>query len=255
MRPQTVDRGGPRADAQQRADPQPTVDSLRSIERPSLEYQHAFDLCAVEAHRVAGPVAVLAGSPFYARELLKRLGGSPVVFCPVGGWGDGFEDGWGALSPEVTWDRVVVMKPGGEETPLPVAAAIWAEPEKGDGEAALGHIRPTLQPGGRLWVVTSGQLCRFLPEWQRAKDRPARDPARLRQVIRWLRGGGFTVEALYGFHGPASILWGYVFRLMERLGRGDLADRCHFAMRARYVVSGWQAFWCPVGVAVAARKE
>ena len=53
-------------------------------ERPSLEYQHAFDLCAVEVCRDGGEVAVFASSPFYARELLKRFAGKRVRLVSVG---------------------------------------------------------------------------------------------------------------------------------------------------------------------------
>lgn len=59
--------------------------------------------------------------------------------------------------------------------------------------------------------------------------------------LRWLRQGGFTVAVLYSFHSLESIFWGYAFRLMERLGRGDLADRCPLQMGTGCVVSGRQA--------------
>jgi len=247
MRPLVVDRRPPTLASSAYGGPW-------SVERPGLEYQHAFDLCAVEVHRAGGPVALFASSPFYARELLKRLNSSQVIFCPVGKWGDEFAGGWLTLSPEVMWDGIVVMRPGSEEVPPPVAAAIWAEPERGDGGPTLKHIRRMLQPTGRLWVITSGRLSHFLPEWRRAEDRPARDPAGWRQALRSLRQSGFAIQARYGFHSPVSILWSYAFRLMERLGRSDLADRCLFQMRAEYVVSGWQALLVPVGVIVAKRR-
>ena len=55
------------------------------LERPSLEYQHAFDQCAVDCHRVGGPVAVIASSAFYARELLKGSVALRLCWCPSGG--------------------------------------------------------------------------------------------------------------------------------------------------------------------------
>lgn len=200
-------------------------------------------------------MAVLASSPFYARELLKRLNGRQVIFCPVGKWGDEFAGGWPALSPEVMWDGIGVMRPGSEVVPPPVATAIWAEPERGDGGPTLKHIRQTLQPAGRLWVITSGLLSHFLPEWRRAEDRPARDPAGWRQALRSLRQSGFAIQAQYGFHGPISVFWGLLAKRLGQLGREDLADRCYFKMRERLVVAGWQARWSMLSLVIAQQNK
>jgi hypothetical protein len=221
------------------------------LDRPSLEYQYAFDLCAVEVHRISGPVAVFAGSPFYARELLKRMGGCEARLVPIGGWGSSSANIGELLGPEVEHLDVQTL----ESLDVQTKAIVWAEPERTSGEQALRHIHRMLLPGGHLYVIASGWLARFLPEWRRNDDRPGERPVGLRRTIKWLRQGRFTVEGLYGFHGPESILWGYAFRLMERLGRGGLADRCHFKMRAGYVVGGWQALWTPVGMMVARRQQ
>jgi hypothetical protein len=227
------------------------ADSSRWLgERPSLEYQHAFDLCAVEAHRTGGPVAIFTSSPFYARELLKRLDGCEVWLVPTGNWSSSGEDIGKLLSPEVEHPNIETLN----RLSIEAEAAVWAEPERESGEQILTHIHRMLLPGRHLYVIASGWLARFLPEWQRNEDRPGERLVGLRQTTKWLRQSGFTIEARYGFHGPVSILWGYAFRMMERLGRGDLADRCLFKMRAEYVVSGWQAFWVPVGLAVARTK-
>jgi len=251
MRPLAVDVRIPTTDRFKQTGQQSAFCDGWSITRPGLEYQYACDLCAVQVHRTGGPVAPFASGPFYARALLKRLEGSQIVFCPVGKWGDESRDDWGALSPEVTWERIELIEPASKVVPLSVSDAIWAEPERGDGRATLETIRQKLHPTGRLWVITSGGLSRFLPEWRRAEDRPARDPAGRRQTLRWLRQSGFRVQSQYGFHGPVSIFWGYASRLMECLGRGDLADRCLFRMRAGYSVSGGQTLWVPVGVSLA----
>lgn len=249
----TVDHRRLTADRRQEMEQQSVVGGPWSVTRPSLEYQHAFDLCAIEVHRAGGPVAVFASSPFYARELLKRLGKRPLILYPLGGWDDEFEGDWEALSPEVTWEGIVVTRPGGKGVPLPVVATLWAEPEKGGGEATLGYIRQTLQPARRLWVITSGRLSRLIPEWRRAEDQPVRDPAGLQQALRWLRQNGFTLQALYGFHGWVSIFWGLLAKRWGQLGRGDLADRCYFQMRETFVVTGWQARWAVLSLIVAQR--
>jgi hypothetical protein len=227
-----------------------TDGSRWSVERSSLEYQHAFDLCAVEVHRTGGPVVVLAGSPFYARELLKRLGGREAWLVPAGTWASSGENMGKLLGPEVEHPNVETLKRLNIET----KTVVWAEPERGSGQQFLTHIHRTLLPGGHLYVIASGWPARFLPEWRRNDDRPGEHPVGLRQTRKWLRRSGLTVEALYGFHGPVSILWGYAFRLMERLGRGDLADRCLFKMRAEYVVRGRQAMWAPVSVTLVSKR-
>lgn len=133
-------------------------------------------------------------------------------------------------------------------------AAVWAEPELDRGQHLLRHIGQLLRADAKLYVVVSNWLAAVLPEWQEEGCRPAKRPAGLRRMRTWLRREGFALVELVGFHGPRSILWGYASRWMERLGRGDWADRCHFKMRAEYVVSGWQAICTPVSVAVSGRR-
>nr|MBC7245834.1 hypothetical protein [Chloroflexota bacterium] len=216
-----------------------------------MEYQYAFDLCAVEAHRTGGPIVLFASSPFYARELLKRLHGCKILLVAIGEWGLWASDLQRWLGVEVD-PAAFSLAP--QHLNLCAYCAIWAEPELADDRQVPERVRQALLPGGKLCVIFSSRLARFLPEWQGNGERPDKHPLGLQQVMQWLRHGDFAIEVLYGFHGPRSILWGYAFRLMERLGRGDLADRCLHRMRAGYVVSGWQALWAPVGVAVARRK-
>lgn len=217
--------------------------------RPSLEYQHAFDLCAVEVQRAGGPVQVIAGSPFYARELLKRFDSRTSVLFPAWNPNLSTEELADSLGEEAVWAGLQ----SGLSARAQAGAVVWAEPEMQDAERFAGEISRALQPGARLCVVASGWLARYLPERQRLVDRPAGHPAGLRRTRYWLRRAGLTIEAAYGFHGPMSMLLGYASGLAGRLRRPDLADRCHFGMRAHFSVSGWQAFWAPVGVLVAAR--
>ena len=224
--------------------------AARSIARPSLEYQHAFDLCAVEVHHTGGPVALLASSPFYARELLKRLAGYEAQLTPVSGWSRYGADTERLLGPEVGEPDICQLESMNTEA----TTIVWAEPEGDSGEQILGQIHLGLAPGGRLQVITSGWLARYLPEWRRGGDRPGEHPVGLRQTTKWLRQHGFTIEGLYGFHGPSSILWGYASRLIGGAGRNDLADRWHFKMRAEYVVTGRQAIWSPINMVKAKRQ-
>jgi hypothetical protein len=227
------------------------------LQRPSLEYHHAFDLCAVELHRVGGPLAVFAGSPFYARELLKRLPACGGMLFALGGWASPAADLVSLLGPELAATPFRLAAGADDLTRVP--AAVWAEPESEGGEQVLAQIQEILLPAGHLYVVSSGWLARYLPEWQRPGDQPAVRPAGWRPLARWLRRGGFVVRALYGFHPPASVMWGYAFRLQHLLGRPELADRCHLRMRAVYVACGHRALGqavaaaTPVRVVVASR--
>jgi hypothetical protein len=223
-----------------------------SVERPGLEYQHAFDLCAVEVHRRGGPVVVSASSPFYVRELVKRMAGCGGVLVASGGW----------AAPGANLDLLLGPEPGGAgfglageaDELVPARAAVWAEPEGGDGERRLAEIGKSLAPGGRLCVIVSGWLRWGLPEWQGEEGRPAAQPVGLGGAVAWLRRTGFAVEGVVGFHGPQSLVWGFASRLPAAVGRADLVDRCYAAMRKTYVVRGWQARWAPVAVVLARKR-
>jgi hypothetical protein len=228
----------------------PGTATARWLERPSLEYQHAFDLCATEVRRAGGPAAVLASSPFYARELLKRLDGIEAQLVPLGDWSP-LPVGFGTLlGPELELPDSQTL----QRAERGVKTAVWATPDTKSGRQVLDRLGSMLLPRGGLYVIVSGWLARFLPEWQAGDGLRSERPAGLRRTTRWLRQAGFIVEAQYGFHGPASTVWGLASRLMSRLGRLDWSDRCHFRMRAKYVVGGWQAIWTPVSVSVARRQ-
>lgn len=221
------------------------------VERPSLEYQHAFDLCSVEICREVGEVAVFASSPFHARELLKRFQGKRVRLFPVGNWSSQARDSEGMSGPEVVFSGSSTL----ETNQSWLGAVVWAEPEWEGGQELLPWIGEVLLPGSNLYVIASSWLSRFLPEWAQLDDRPAQRRAGILHTWAWLRRAGFVCERLYGFHGPLSALWGYASRWMAQLGRGDWADRCHFQMRAGYIVRGWQSLLAPVVVVVAKRGQ
>ncbi|MBN1886736.1 MAG: hypothetical protein JW850_02055 [Thermoflexales bacterium] len=191
--------------------------------RPSLEYQHVFDLCALQAQRGGGPVLLVASSAFYAGQLLARLEG-----C-----------------------QVQIQVTGASQSPVTSDTILWAEPELEGGEHAARQLARLLARDGRLYVLASGWSVRFLPEWRCAGSRPAAHPAGLRRTRTWLRQAGLAVEAVYGFHSPASAVWTWVAGLADSLGRADLADRCLAQMRASYVSRGWPALATPVRMVVA----
>ena len=192
---------------------------------------------------------VTAGSGEELGELLSRLGPEVQV-----------AQGWSVATQHLRpgadiWAETAGV--GGLGMPgRPAAAAVWAEPQRGQGEGALQTLARYLAPGARLCVGTTGWLRRALPEWKEGeRERPARRPAGLRRTVRRLRQGGFLVEAVYGFPGPVSLGWGFASRFPAALGRADLVDRCLAAMRRSYVVTGWQASWTPVAVVLARKRS
>lgn len=217
------------------------------VERPSLEYQHAFDCCAVALQPIAGSIAVLASHPFYGRELAARLDGRQARFFATPAWDLAPEEmrAWlGAEGTSTQTDLESVAASG-------VVAAVWAEPEREGGRKVLARIEGVMAPAGRLYVVASGPLRRYLPEWQSRAWGAAQCPAGYRATLRWLRMAGWQVEARYGFHGPRSVLWGLAVRCAAAGGRRDWADRCLAAMRAHYVVQGWISILAAVALLVA----
>src|SRR4051794_27594918 len=205
-------------------------DDFAPIARPGLEYQHAFDYCAVEAHRYGGPVIVAAGSTFYASQLLGRV---------------------------ETCDPLLIRADGADAVSLAAGSApvvVWAEPEQATGAQALRNLQPLLGQDGCLYVIVSQPLARSLPEWRGDRLSPATGPAGLRRTIGWLRQQGWSIVQMYGFHGPASVMWEAAGRLMARIGRADLADRCHFKMRDTYIAGGAQVALAPVAVLAATRS-
>jgi hypothetical protein len=219
------------------------------VQRPSLEYQYAFDLCAVALQPVAGPIAVLASHPFCGRELAARVDPAAVTLFAAPAWDLSTAEVHAWLGAENAGTETDLESLGASS----VAAVVWAEPECEGGPEVLARIGQVTKPTGRLYVVTSSPLRRYLPEWQVEAWRPAQHPAGYGATIRWLRMAGWQAQERYGFHGPRSVLWGLAARLAAAGERQDWADRCLAAMRARYLVRGWQSLLAPVSV-IMARK-
>lgn len=212
------------------------------LQRPSLAYQAAFDRCAVEAAQRDGPVLVLAGNPFYAREIVRRLSGS-VALQPFGsGWPQDEDLLRKLLGPEIHWDQVNLIMTGHEPSQL-ARTIIWAEPR----DSTWRHIVPDLQrlaaPDAKAIVLgRSARMGRFLP------DQPQQSgmPVPLSQAADALGRAGWRIEQRVGFHGPRSLLLGAVSRVPALLNRDDLLDRNSAAMRENFVVVGRQAHYSPV---------
>ena len=179
--------------------------------------------------RCGGPLIVAASSTFYARELLGRV----EVCEPLLAWADCADASMFAAES--------------------ARAIIWAEPEQASGAQALRNLQHLLGQDGFLYTIVSQPQARLLPEWRGDHQLPATGPAGLWRTIGWLRQQGWAIVQMYGFHGPASIMWEGTGRLMARIGCADLADRCHFKMRDTYMVGGAQVALAPIVVLAATR--
>jgi hypothetical protein len=221
------------------------------VGRLSLEYQYAFDFCAVALQRVVGPIAVLASHPFYARELGGRLDGAQVRLFAVPNWRRQPENVRAWLGEQSVGAGVGLNRLSASS----IAAVVWAEPEREGGPELLARIGQLIAPGGRLYVVTSSPMRRFLPRWLPRGWRPAQHPAGHRATLHWLQRAGWCLERRYGFHGPRSVLWGLAARVAAAWERRDWVDRCRAAMRVHYVVRGTQAAIAPVAVLVVRRDQ
>lgn len=204
-------------------------DELWIGKRPSLSYQHACDLCAIEAQRSERPTAVITGSRFLARELLQRLSDRPVYL----------------VTPDFQHAMLMTGPNRGpsnlESLAEQIGCVIWAEPSQSDKEQILQRIQTMLAADGVLVVMGSGLLTHMSKA--RSQHGAGGKTPGIRQIGIWLRQSGFRIQAQYGFFGIASILWSIMAQILERLGREELADRYHFRMRANYVVDGkWAAF-------------
>lgn len=189
--------------------------------RPSLEYQHALDMCAAATYATPGRVGVLAHSSFYQDALAHRL--------------------------HTRQDMAL------DARQLPDAdycAIIWAEPEQNTFAHVLDRIQQ-LPRTDSLYIIASNRLAQRLPEWHNPQQPPASHPTGIRATMQALRQAQYHVMATYGFHGPISIIWGLLGQWLARIHRDDIADRCHFAMRLTYAAQGWQAYLAPVSVLVA----
>ncbi|HUW13262.1 MAG TPA: hypothetical protein VM537_26295 [Anaerolineae bacterium] len=219
------------------------------LQRPSLSYHTAFDLCAAQAARAGGPTAVLASGAFYAREVVRRLDGQVLLHFPRDP-GLGESEIQTALGPEVDWARLRVASSMMDTAMAEAQTLVWAEPERDTWQAILANLRD-LGPCAVL-VLGTTWLRRLVPEWQGGAYRPAAAPLGSRgRIAEALRREGHAVRETYGLHGPRSLLWGTASRIPAALGRDDLVDRCVAGMRQDFIVRGWQARWAPVWLVVA----
>ncbi len=222
-----------------------------SLKRPSLEYRHAFDICAVGAHRSNGRVLIFASSLLYTQEILKRLADCQTALVARRYNSILFGDARANLGPEISPSVSSLLL---ENTSGPVQTIVWAEPELPDGVATAKNIEKLLLPGGQLFVISSGWLARLLPEWRHSIDAPARHPTGFLRMANWVQHAGLKITATYGMRDVKSFLMGVLAGQLHKLKRKDLAYRLYLRIRETLVVSGPAARWSPVVVLIACKS-
>ena len=192
--------------------------TFRLITRPSLDRYHAFDLCLLHASAASGPLAIITPNEHVA-DLLNRCAGLPVQIVELN-----------------EANELRFFTPGDKNTvqAQQFRTVLWVEPPSAHIDTALERICERLMADGKLLVLAHGRV------------------SSIRQSV---ERGGFRIETRQGLHAPASYFWGAVGLLLAQFKRDDLADRCHFKMRASYVVEGWQASLAPLVLLVAERSD
>jgi hypothetical protein len=216
------------------------------LPRPNNEYQLVYDVCAQRATQTLGDVAVIASSPFHARELAARLPAARACLIAAPRWTS-------EVIPDDPLKRIRVFE---ELTDLTAKSCIiWAEPTV----SQLSHIPQVIDRklvlGGLLCVLVSGRLAGRLSEW-RERRAPASDPsetspgwAKTERAV--FPAASYTIRQRLAFRGLNALVWDYAGQFAARFGRDDLADRCGVAMRASFLAPEWTRSFSTIGVIVA----
>jgi hypothetical protein len=126
---------------------------------------------------------------------------------------------------------------------------VWIEPLAATWTDDLSLIRSRLARNGKLYVVASLPLARYVPERSAWRELPLGIQARgMRQLQRGLNDSGFEINRVHGFHSAESIVLNGVGTICHTFGRSDIADRCNFAARLRYHRTGMSAKLSTVGL-------
>jgi hypothetical protein len=117
--------------------------------------------------------------------------------------------------------------------------ALWLEPVRETLSADLRSISSGLSPSGTVMIVASLPLSRLLPE-KRANGQRALgcELTGLNHLRNALTSASFELRESHGIHSITSIGLNITGRLLERIGRSDLADQFAATARERYCSYG-----------------
>jgi hypothetical protein len=180
--------------------------------RSSLDYQHVYDYCAMNAYHQPGKILLLADNSLHLMQLSRRLA-----------------------------DREPLTLMNVDTTPC-VNTVIWVEPDLSTAAETLREINQRLVSGGTMYIVVTNWLARYRQKNVNGFSTPWGKLPIAHLLDR--------IEAVQGFHGLVSILWGLANVFFKRIGRYEIADRCLYQMRATFAVNNWQVRFTPVCVIV-----
>jgi hypothetical protein len=188
---------------------------LLAGERTGLEYQYAFDACAMIGQGASKRTLLIATSQWHSAEILRRLYHRHVELCS---------------SNQV---QQLAAHTHGQ-----FGQIIWAEPERSNIDGVLGAAQTLLAPGGNLLIIVGGRFARWLPERRSTIGALLADGQHL---INRLPAHGWRAVQARGYHTPVSVAFTYCGQLLERAGRPELADRLALAARQTYSAQGQHA--------------
>lgn len=209
------------------------------LQRPSPEYEQAFDLAAARLNSASGPALVVVSSPANGVEFLKRCA-KPLDFAIMPGF-----DARGFVTDAAAWAWGPVRAVSLLEIDEQYTAMCWAEPEGPSAQAVALQLRAKSAACATLDVVASSALRRLLPIWRQGRT-PALQPISPRQAARCLIRAGWRAENTAAFHGPRSVVWSRLAQLAAVFNRPDWEDTCQFAMRSAYRETGWARVFAPL---------
>jgi hypothetical protein len=131
---------------------------------------------------------------------------------------------------------------------------VWAQPTREEAQVQLAALAGALAPGGVLAALVMGALAARLTEYRTGAALSTGTPMSRRTLALLLRRHGFTLEAVYAFHTPASVLYGLMVGVWTRINRLDAADRWLYRMRRAFTAQRGARLLLPVsalGVLVA----
>lgn len=174
-----------------------------------LEYRLALDLAFASFAREDAPGAALlvlaASDPSLVFEVGARVTGPLAI-----------------VDDRTRWEQLR----GGETYPC----GVWACPSRGTSDGQLQALSALLGEGALLGVVVPGRL-RAVVERARQPGQRHRQPWNGGAVGQALAAQGYRLERAYGLGGPRALAFALAGRLVARLGRPDLADRCEAGYR------------------------
>lgn len=207
------------------------------LDRPSLDYWHAFDYCAGQAWHNSDSINLLCSSAFYYDNFYYRLDDKPLTVVDVAGWSKNTDID---ATPIEQW--------------TPTAGTwIWAEPTQGSLKAVLNRWQQAQNADSRLFIISSNFLARRLPEWKQ-KPYPSIAKTGVFEIEGTLRDYGLQPTTLIGMLNPVSVALGFAGLAARKLDQYGWSDRAKYASFKYYTGEGPIARISPVQVRVVEGK-